>query len=417
MQVGLSSPLRKVTFTAACLLLSSMYAWRTGRTFVASRLAERVSLGSLETAVRLEPTNAEYHARLGRHRLFDQQEVNSATREFTAATTLNPYVARYWLDSASAYLVQGDAQRIHQVLSHALELDPQTPDVAWAAAIFELTQGNTEGSLRDFRTVVANDASMAVPALRLCWRATHDVDRILQLSVPARADSYLALMQVLIERNEPDAAAILWTRLKQLRQSFDPQLAFGYVQFLIDARRATAARVTWEDLVGLNQKLRPYAASADNLVVNGGFDEDVLNEGLDWRYQSVPGAEITLDSSTFHDGRRALHVTYQSASVQDSGVFQYVPLQPNTTYELSWFSRTDNMNGASGPRLYVADAYTRDVLLLTEDLRGAPAWQSHKTRFQTGNQTEVIVLGITRQPAMPKLAGNLWIDDVRLQKR
>lgn len=417
MLLELSSPARKVTFVAACVLLSATYIFLAGRAYIASRYADRPGEESLRQAVRLEPGNADYHARLGRYQLFAQQDVTSAIRELNTASTLNPHVARYWLDSANAYLVQGELDRIAPVISRALTVDPQTPDVAWAAANFELTRGETDDALRNFRTVVANDVSMAVPALRLGWRATHDIDRVLRLSVPARPDSYLALLQVLIEQNEFDAAGTLWSRLKQLHQSFDPQLAYGYVQFLIDGRRAGAASQAWQDLINLNHDLRAYAPSADNLVVNGGFDENLLNQGLDWRYQTVPGVDVSLDSSTFHDGRRALHVVYETAPVQDAGIFQYIPVQPDTSYELAWFCRSDNMNGASGPRLYIADAYSHEDLLVSEDLRGAPAWQTHSARFHTGNRTDLVVLGITRQPATAKFAGDLWIDGVRLQKR
>ena len=227
---------------------------------------------------------------------------------------LNPYEARYWLDLASAYQVAGRIDEQAQSVERAVEADPTTPHVAWEAALFFLVQGDQERALRNFRVVLANDPEAVDSALQLCWRATGDANQILDRALPPRPDLYLSFLRLLISKQEVAAAENVWNRLIALNQEFSTPLAFPYFRFLIAKHEVAAAQTAWQQLAGVNRSLQPYLPSGDNLVVNGGFEENLLNGGFDWWYQSNPHAVLAIDTSEFHSGTRSLSVTFDGQS-------------------------------------------------------------------------------------------------------
>jgi hypothetical protein len=280
-----------------------------------------------------------------------------------------------------------------------------------------LVQGDQERALRNFRVVLANDPEAVDSALQLCWRATGDANQILDRALPRRADLYLSLLRLLISKQEVAAAENVWNHLIALNQEFSTKLAFPYFRFLIAKQEVAAAQTAWQQLAGVNRSLQPYLPSPENLVVNGGFEENLLNGGFDWWYESNPHAALAIDTSEFHSGTRSLSVTFDGQSVSEAGIVQFIVVKPHTDYAFSAESRTEDIESASGPRFAVADAYTNASYVLTDDLLGTNPWRVQHARFQTGPNTNLVLLKIVRQPAGPLIRGKLWIDDLRLVEK
>jgi hypothetical protein len=89
-------------------------------------------------------------------------------------------------------------------------------------------------------------------------------------------------------------------------------------------------------------------------------------------------------------------------------------VKPDTDYEFSAESRTQDIDSASGPRFSITDAYTNGSYVLTDDMLGTNPWHKQQARFRTGPTTHLLLLKVVRQPAVPLIRGKLWIDDVRL---
>src|SRR5882762_786857 len=163
---------RQFSFAAACIVFAGLYLHMALRPLRAFRVATTPTKDNLQNAIRLEPSNAEYHELLGRYLAFSDQSLDGGISNYRAAVDLNPYVARYWLDLASAYQVAGRTTEQEQSVEQAVEADPTTPHVAWEAANFFMVQGDQERALGNFRVVLANDPDAVDSALQLCWRAT-----------------------------------------------------------------------------------------------------------------------------------------------------------------------------------------------------------------------------------------------------
>jgi hypothetical protein len=417
MPIRLRSPLRKFSFAGACFVLVGLYLYLALRAYLASHLAATPDSSNLSKAIRLEPSNAEYRELLGRNLALSGASLNDAIANYRTAVDLNPYIARYWLDLASAYQVAGQTGEQEESVERAAEADPTTPHVAWEAANFFLVQGDQERALRNFRVVLANDPDAVDSALQLCWRATGDANRILDQVLPRRPDLYLSFLRLLIAKQEVAAAESVWNHLIALNQKFSTKLAFPYFRFLIAKQEVAAAQTAWQQLAGVDRSLQPYLPSRENLVVNGGFEENVLNGGFDWWYESNPHATLAIDTSDFFNGTRSLSITFDGRNPGDAGILQFIPVKPNTLYEFSAESRTEEIESASGPRFAIMDAYANVPYVLTDDLLGTNPWRVQHAQFQTGPNTNLVLLKVVRQPANPLIRGKLWIDDLRLVEK
>ena len=414
MQIDLRSRLRRFSFVAACFVVVAVYLQFALRAYLASHWAGKLDSANIQRAIQLEPGNAEYRDLLGRNFALSGSSLDEAVSDYRTAVRLNPYEARYWLDLAGAYQVGGRASEQASSVESAVKADPTTPHVAWEAANFYLVQGDPAKALRHFQVVLANDPEAVDSTLQLCWRATGDANQILDLALPRRADLYLSFLRLLINKQEVIAAERVWNRLMGLHQKFPTKLAFPYFQFLIVNKEVLAAQTSWQQLTRIDTSLEAYLPSHYNLIVNGGFEEKLLNGGFDWWYASNPHAALAIDTSEFHSGSRSVSVTFDGLNAPDAGIVQFIPVKPNTTYEFSAQSKAEDIESASGPRFEIADAYTNSSYVLTDDTLGTSPWRLQQARFQTGPNASLLWLKIVRQPAAPLIRGKFWIDDLRL---
>src|SRR5205807_248513 len=414
MQIELRSRVKKFSFAAACLLGAAIYLQFALRAFLASHLAASLDPPKIQRAIQLEPANAEYRDLLARTLALSGATLDEAVSDYRAAVRLNPYEARYWLDLAGAYQFAERTKEQGDSVEHAVEADPTTPHVAWEAANFFLVQGNRKRALRYFRVVLANDPEAVDSTLQLCWRATGDATEMLDNALPPRPDLYLSFLGLLVTKQEVAAAENVWNRLIGLQRTFSAKLALPYFRFLISKQEVEPATSAWKQLADVDRSLQPYLPSSQNLVINGGFEENLLNGGFDWWYQSYVHATLAIDTTEFHSGTRSISVTFDGYSVPEVQIVQFIPVKPNTVYEFSAESRTEDIDTASGPRFAIVDASTNSSYVLTDDTLGTSPWRLHEARFQTGPNTNLLAVKIVRDPPAPLIRGKLWIDDVKL---
>src|SRR5277367_4430382 len=191
---------------AGLALLAFIYLALAGKEFAASVYAARAELPKLERAVRLSPGNADYRHRLGRYQAFIANDPQSAIASFQSAVQLNPYDAHYWFDLAAQYQVAGNITGQRAALDRALQAEPTAPDVAWEAANFFLIDGEIDRALHEFSVVITNDNSLVSAALQACWRIRPNADALLQNVVPARTDSLLEFLSLLVSKQDTPGA-------------------------------------------------------------------------------------------------------------------------------------------------------------------------------------------------------------------
>jgi tetratricopeptide (TPR) repeat protein len=416
MKIALQSPARKIIFMGSCLALTVVYIGLVANQFLADYFSRKFDLPSLQMAARLEPGNADYQYRLGHYFLQTQYEPQAAAEFFKVAAALNPYRSTYWLELSRTYRRLADTDRQKEALQRAIAADPSTPEVAWEAGNFYWTLGETDKALQEFRVVLANDPYLPPAALDRCWRIKPDVGALLRDVVPSNADVYSSFLDFLISRNEPAAAAEVWRQIVQLQHSVETRHVFDYVRYLIDRREVAQAHQAWRQAAGLSD-LSGYQSSPENLVVNGDFGLPVLNGGFDWIYEKSPDVSLALDSTESHSGHRTLSIAFDSRGIEDAGIWQLIPVEPNTKYEFSAYFKSQGLEGAGGPRFLLEDRFSKASYFASEELKDADFWKQIGGTFSTGPDTRLLVLRIQRVPPGNAIRGKLWIGDVQLTER
>ncbi len=404
-------PATRYSLGLACIAFAALYAWLAARSFQAARLASSLDITSLERAIAIAPRDAAYQDLLCRYLLFDQQAPAAALPHCQGATELNRYASAYWLDLALAYYNTGAEREQQQAIVEAVSVDPMTPDVAWTAANFFLAQDKVPEALHEFSVAMRGDPATVPPALDLCWRATHDA-RAIQAILPPDPQAYLQFIRLLIANNQWEFAHEAWSAMLQLNAAADYRNALFYVDALLQNREAGRAHQAWEQLASRSPALAHYIVPGD-LVVDGGFEQPILNAGFDWRYSLQPGSVIALDPDQHHSGAQSLLITYNGAG-GDAGVLQYVPVKPNTQYTISAWVRSEHLDAANGPVISISDAYDGKPLVQTQEILGTTTWHSVEANFQAGPQTELVTIRISRDPATTHIKGKFWIDDLSL---
>jgi tetratricopeptide (TPR) repeat protein len=413
MEITLNSSSRKTLFIAAAAALSFLYLLLAVRLFAGSFFGERLEFTSLQRAAHIDPWDADYQNHLGRYYALVARDPSSAIEPYRTAVQLDPHSARYWFDLASAYQVLGDISNQTTALEHAIQADPTTPDVAWEAANFFLVQGDNEKALREFRVVLQNEPTLANPAIQFCWRINPDVDVLLRDVVPPRSEAYLALLNLLMQKEQSAAATKVWSGLMATSQPFELRNVYSYLQYLFTHQDVDQARMVWRQAAP-RFGLSGYVPSGHNLIVNGDFSLDVLNGGFDWQYEKQPSVTLTLDPSDFHGGHRSLLITFDGPAITDAGIRQFIAVQPNTSYEFSAYYKNGEIEGAGGPHFTIQDFYNRQVLYDSDELKEAGFWKSATGEFTTGPDTKLLVLHVRRLPEGSPIRGKLWVDDFRL---
>ncbi|MBI4461776.1 MAG: hypothetical protein HY653_02615, partial [Acidobacteria bacterium] len=230
---------------------------------------------------------------------------------------------------------------------------------------------------------------------------------------------FLDYLNYLVEQNKMEAALGAWSRLLELGLAFEPARAFAYLDGLIRHRRVEELVAAWQALVERHPVVFRRPRYDSNLLLNGDFESEILNGGLDWRVTPVEGVVVRVDSLTFFDGTRSLEIRFDgSRNTVYHHVLQYVPVRPRTLYRFMGYVRAEGITTDSGPRFQLYDVYQPDRFFLsTENVRGTMSWTLEQLEFTTGPETRLLALRLARPPS-PKLdnqiAGTAWIDRLSL---
>jgi hypothetical protein len=422
MQIAIKTkPARALLVSVEAAMFLVLTGW-VGKAYVADVLASRPTMDNLERAVKLDPSNAEYHTRLGglyEYSPLDLQ-LGKAEEHFRRAIHLDSYDPQAWLQLAVAMELQGRIGEAGTCLRRVHLLAPNLPAYQWPIANFYLLQGNIDEAFRHFRIVLAGTSQYDSHVFGLAWKATDDAGKILQELIPERVTTEFSYLNFLVSGRRLNEAQAVWKRIVAGREAFFPGQSSPYIESLVGAQRTDEAYQVWTDLQKKGLIRYSSLPSEKNLISNGEFEDELLNMGFDWRIVSVEGVYAGLDTSTYHSPSHALLVQFTGKqNLLYQHVYQYVKVSPGQSYRLQAFMKTEDITTDSGPRLQVYDAYNAKALdKLTDDLTGtSDGWTSLLLDFATGPKTDLIVVRLVRLPSKKfdnLISGKVWLDDVQL---
>lgn len=404
--------LRLLLFALACFTFAAGYAYLAIRGYRAFALSGASDDASLQRAIGLEPRNASGYNAYCRYLRDHNMDFAAALPYCRKAVELNGNDSANWLDFAEVLYVTGDSAEEKIALDKAVAADPTTPEVAWNAGNLYMLQGDIPKALDLFRIVLKSDPELVPLALKTSWRTLGRVQPITDM-MPAEPTAYINFIGLLAGENQREAAAQVWEKLIKLKRPIDYKNALFYVDDLLAWKDVAAAKQAWKQLGGRSEGFLAYQPVETNVVVNGSFENELLNSGFDWHFSSEP-TRVTVDDDTAKSGQHSALVTY-ATPVLDSGLYQLVPVRPNSNYTATAWLKTDELQTANGPRLTLTDAYTGALLGASEPVAYTTPWKQVMVSFKTGLDTELIALRLSRDRQDTVIRGRLWIDDVEIR--
>jgi tetratricopeptide (TPR) repeat protein len=422
MEITLNSNFgRRVAVALELAVFLALLIW-IGKTAVADRMAQKPTLQNLRLAAQLDPSNADYHLRLGRLFQYSLADLDpgQATEHFRKAARLSPYNPQPWLDLGAALEFQGKTADAEACLRRADFMAPNLPAFQWAIGNFFLLHGNVDEAFRHFRIVLAGSSQYNQILFSTAWKASGDANKILEQLIPHQVGTEFAYLHHLLGQQLYTEARSVWKRIAGSAETFPPAQASEYIDRMIGAQRPSEAYEAWTDLRKKGLIAATYEATSKNLLMNGAFEERVLNMGFDWRILPLEGVYAGLDQTTFHSASHSLFVQFPGKqNLRYRHVLQYVKVEPGRSYRLRGFMRSEGITTDCGPLLEVRDPYdTRALDAFTESLQGdSMGWIPVSVDFTTGPKTELIAVTVTRLPSRKLdnlIAGKVWVDDLSL---
>jgi tetratricopeptide (TPR) repeat protein len=390
-------------------------AWDWGRS---SQLNQQVR------GARLEPGNAEAWDRIGEALAanFDNADSTQSVSFFERAVQVDAHSASDWMDLAQAYEINGELSQASHAYEQAQNDYPISADVLWKYGNFLLREGQTSQGLQEVHRALLTDPKLIPLAISRIWTFDPDVNVILHNVLPDKQEARFDALDFLAAKHEDAASLETWKQITAVAKTkpIDIRDAFPFLNELTSTDQAAKAERIWHEALAASG--RPDTEPADgSLIWNGGFEEPIVNGGLGWRFDQVPGAYISTDSNIQHSGEKSLRVDFTGGVNLDfHHVHQITPVEPSTHYIFQCFMRTDSISTESGMRFEVVDLNDNEVSLMTPDLTGTNPWTPLRIDVTTGRDTHFLDIRLRRLPSRlfdNKLSGTVWVDDVSLRQQ
>lgn len=405
-----------VLLAAVALILFSV------KIVVADYYAAKETPEGLARAVNLEPSNAKHLYMMAHfwHYSLARRDLGLAVAYYHRALTLDPRSAKVWLDLAATYEEAGNLGQAREAYLAALNAYPVSADVAWRYGNFLLRQGEFPKAFANIRRAVEADPKLGPAAISTCWRADPEIEVILDRALPASRSVYLDAIRLLADERSDDAALAVWKHLVGIKAKLELSESFPLINELVQQDRIVDANRVWQEALDRSSVSRPGGFEGSS-IWDGGFEGAFIDGGFGWRKTEAPGIRFDFDQEIKHSGARSLRITFDGPENLDfNHLVQYVPVDPQTTYDFSAYLRTEGITTNNGLRFLISDAHDWKLSQLAEQLTGTQPWTRVDLSFTTGPKTHLLTVALRRFPSEKldnKLAGTVWTDDVTLRPR
>jgi hypothetical protein len=339
---------------------------------------------------------------------------------YLTATRLSPQNAQYWSDLGAAYDWAGRPKEAAEAFRHAQQLFPNSPEINWRIANFDVRRGKTTDALQSLRKVLLGGGVTRREVFELASTASSDNGAILAETIPPESSALIEFLNFRISHDDIKAAEEVWHYLLHLNLAFTSHQALPYLDALIRHRELQELQETWSTLASRFPAEINGPDSQHNLVVNGSFEHPILNGGFDWRVIPVDGADVSFDADNGLDGSQSLRIDFDStANPYYCHVFQYVRVRSETRYRFSGHLRAKGITTESGPTFEVFDAYEMKKLFLSgKGVTGTSDWVEEQFDFATPAGTDLLVVRVGRRASEKianKIGGTVWVDKIDLK--
>ncbi len=352
---------------------------------------------SLQQAIAIQPGNAELHNRLGRVLLYSPAgDATRARAELERAVAIDPRTASYTVDLALALEVSGDTDGAARAIERARHAEPRTPTILWHEMNYWLRREQNDraiGLARELLRMAPEYTGRVVPLLLRVTTGAALLDEI----VPPDLRAFDNVLEAFRREDRVDSAEHFWKRALELHQPIPEGQVRMLVDWMLSRGQAELALRAWSD-AARNGWIEVNPEALSEPFYNADFRYPLLNFGFDWRVQPSTDAFVWVESGGPRGGQQSLCVQFsQDARENYAGVYHYAMVQPAYHYEMRAMMRTEKLISNTGAWLQVQEmAPGRGVTPATEPLIGTSPWKEVSLQFETGPETKLVRLTLTR---------------------
>lgn len=330
----------------------------------------------------------------------------------------SPNDYRWWIELGRAYEQAENYDAGEKAFRHAVELGPSYVYPRWQLGNYLLRQQRIDEAFAELKQTTENNLTYRDQVFSLAWDYFGKDPAKLEQNISDAPDvrASLALFYAAHERAEDSLR--VWNTLTPEQKSEHPQTARTIAQGLTEKHY-------FREALEFSRELGIDPDSSLETVTNGGFEKAIGNQDdnfFGWNLvRSDNKLDISVDSSVKHSGARSLKLNFRTyVKPELYNAWQFVAVQSNQSYRLTFWLRTDSLRSAGVPVVDVLNG--NDNLLLATSPpfpTGSVDWQEVTVDFKTPENCEGIIIRTSRTfcgEACP-IVGTVWYDDFSLTKR
>ncbi len=399
------------------ILLSFILGWSIITPFLAERSSKGLLKEGLEKAISYS-NKTEYHYLLARTFESDltHSDLKKASAHYIDALRSNPLSSDSWIGLARVYEVLGLETEAERALSAAILVNPSDPRLRWEAAIFYLLRERVMDGFKNLREYLLIKPERQEMVYGLCEGLKISKEYILEYLIPPYYSYYKSYLTYLISLNKLDDARKVWKTLSKRQERIEKDLYLRFIDFLISMSEYNEAFKEWNSLL----KDLQLSGNDYGIVVNGGFERDLIGGGFDWKLGKAEGVRISIDDDIHREGSRSLFLSFNGKHNPDLvASSQVVLMKPETVYTLRGYIKTEGLTTTNGIFIEIMGHECKDLYKATDTITATNFWTEVRAEFKTPPDCYAGLVRIRRAHSKKfdnKIGGSAWVDLITIEE-
>ena len=322
------------------------------------------------------------------------------------AVALDPYNAEADIELGLSHEAAGDYRGAERLFLGAYAVD-DTYLPRWSLANYYFRRGNLPAFWEWARSAAEMPSDNTEPLFELCWSVSPDANEIARRILNDNPRLIRQYFDFLVTKNQMSAAAEIAERLSRIGDpSSDTPRMFLLVDRLLNANEGDAAKSLWNVLIE-----RKWIVAEKSAPNNPDFARDPLPVGFDWALPSSLGLHSW-------PGPSGLETEFSGDEPESCTVAEQAIVLSPGNYEMEFRYRTEDIPPATGLRWQIIAAGSGKVLAESPDLSSA-SLSDVRLPFSIASDASLVRLRLQYQRAVgtPRISGTLAIPSVHIYAR
>ena len=348
--------------------------------------------------------------------VFTPQSLENAVASLEEAVRYAPEDYRYWLELGRAYEQIENFEKSEKAFLRAAAIAPNYSNVHWHVGNYYLRRAREAEAFPALRKSAETSAVYREQIFSVVWDYFEKDKTKLEQLAGEKPDMRAGLAKFYAAHELPEDSLRIWNSLSENDKTRNQDIAKLIAQALYD-NRFYRSSIEFVRQLGIEPQAQPET------VQNGGFEAPIAADAKEayfgWQYTKKDKIEINTDPMKKKEGSKSLRITFNGfTGIEVKNLLQFVTVEPNKKYRLSFWLKTENLKSAGPPTLEIINANDEKIITTSAAFPGGTQdWSPVAIEFSTPPTAEAVAIRFDRAycgDACP-IVGTIWIDDFNLQ--